>query len=134
MELPGMWEPADYLQPVEMDVVSAYPPEIASGRVPVGPGDEPREVEIMTLKVEFTCSDRSILSRQIEIPKFAHAQRMELSARVGTKNLGPIMVTNFYFHDDSRRLHTICRRESDIIDDNYEGEPPAGPEIDILEY
>lgn len=105
---------------------------LESRGIKVGPDPDPQPPEAVHLEVMFSLSDGSTITKWFAIPPKYYPQSMTLSMKRGTKNLGPILRSNFYFHEDSKQLHTICRRESDII--TKEDEPPAGPEIDVLEY
>lgn len=121
-----------YKAPPEPGPESIEAFEIASGRKPVGPNPDPEPPEPVTLIVEFTLSDGSTQASTFRIPAEVYATSMEVRMHRGAKNLGPILRNHFWFHDDSKILHTICRREFPM--DDTADEPPYGPQIDTLEY
>lgn len=106
--------------------------QITTGRQPVGPNPDPEPAEPVTLIVEFTLSDGSTQAQTFRIPAEVYAQSFEIRMHRGTKNLGMIHRNHFWFHDDSRMLHTICRREFPM--DNDPDDPGPGPQIDTLEF
>ena len=98
----------------------------------VGPDPDPQPRQALTLIVEFECTDGKTRRQAFPIPVGQYPRSMTLLSKLGEKDLGPILRSNFSIHEDSKQLHTICRRESDISSE--EDEPPPGPEIDVLEY
>lgn len=85
--------------------------------IKVGPDPTPIPRESLTLIVLFDCSDGETRLTEITFPQGIYVKSMTLDSQVGTKKLGPLLRTNFSIHEDSKQLHTICRRESDIIDE-----------------
>ena len=105
--------------------------------IKVGPNPEPEPVPATIIYVEFRCLDGSIIKKDFEIPGNTYAQRMEVGLKKADgKNLGPVIVTPFAWHEDSKRIHTMCRREIPFDELPPEPDEINGPsdEIETVEW
>lgn len=92
------------------------PLELGEVGIKVGTNPDPQPAQPAKLIVEFDMMDGSQQSQVFDVPSDLIVRAMGLRVVRGEKDLGLVFRTSFVVHDDSKRLHTLCQRDSAEIE------------------